>query len=142
VDLLQTYWQRFMTAGVMPYFSNSNYRHGGKSLTVRSVQTIATLAAALLAITVASRAAADSSSRKYDRTEGESHLGIDQLAVDRLYGKGLLSRVESAADRRISIVALTPRGKKFLFFESTRIVAQVGVWIFGGKDFIIQGSGN
>ena len=55
----------------MPYFSNSNYRHGGKSLTVRSVQTIATLAAALLAITVASRAAADSSSRKYDRTEGE-----------------------------------------------------------------------
>jgi hypothetical protein len=72
----------------------------------------------------------------------KSHLGIDQLAVDRLYGKGLLSRVESAADRRISIVALTPRGKKFLFFESTRIVAQVGVWIFGGKDFIIQGSGN
>jgi hypothetical protein len=47
----------------MPYFSNFNYRLGGKSLTVRSVGTIATLAVALLAITVASRASADQVTR-------------------------------------------------------------------------------
>ena len=47
----------------MPYLSNFNYRLGGKSLTVRSVQTIATLAAALLAITVANRASADEVTR-------------------------------------------------------------------------------
>ena len=32
-------------------------------------------------------------------------------AVDRLVAKGLVSRVESAEDRRVRIVALTPRGK-------------------------------
>jgi hypothetical protein len=36
----------------MSYFSNFSYRLGGKILTVRSVQIIATLAAALLAMTV------------------------------------------------------------------------------------------
>jgi YHS domain-containing protein len=47
----------------MPYFSNFNCRLGGKSLTARSVRTIARLAAALLAITVASRASADEVTR-------------------------------------------------------------------------------
>ena len=47
----------------MPSVSNFNYRLGGKRLTVRPVQTIATLAAALLAITVASRASADEVTR-------------------------------------------------------------------------------
>jgi hypothetical protein len=47
----------------MPYFSNFNYRIGGKSLTLRSIRTIATLAAALLTITVASRASADEVTR-------------------------------------------------------------------------------
>ena len=47
----------------MPYFSNFNYHLGGKGLAVRSVLTIATLAAALLAITVASRASADEVTR-------------------------------------------------------------------------------
>jgi membrane-associated phospholipid phosphatase len=44
-------------------FSIFNYRLGGKRPTVRPVQTIATLAAALLAITVASRASADEVTR-------------------------------------------------------------------------------
>ena len=45
-------------------------------------------------------------------TMHEDAFGI--LAVDRLYGKALISRVESAEDRRIRIVALTPRGKKLI----------------------------
>jgi MarR family 2-MHQ and catechol resistance regulon transcriptional repressor len=34
--------------------------------------------------------------------------------VDRLVEKGLVSRVESAKDRRVRIVALTPRGKDLI----------------------------
>src|SRR5438270_13980201 len=37
--------------------------------------------------------------------------GSISIAVDRLVEKGLVSRVESAEDRRVRIVALTPRGK-------------------------------
>jgi MarR family 2-MHQ and catechol resistance regulon transcriptional repressor len=37
--------------------------------------------------------------------------GSISVAVDRLYSKGLVSRVESADDRRIRVVALTPKGK-------------------------------
>jgi len=40
--------------------------------------------------------------------------GSISVAVDRLYGKGLVSRVESDEDRRIRVVALTPRGKKLI----------------------------
>jgi MarR family 2-MHQ and catechol resistance regulon transcriptional repressor len=40
--------------------------------------------------------------------------GSISVAVDRLYAKGLVSRVESAEDRRIRIVALTPAGKKVI----------------------------
>ena len=36
--------------------------------------------------------------------------GSISIAVDRLVAKGLVSRVESAEDRRVRIVALTPRG--------------------------------
>ena len=36
--------------------------------------------------------------------------GSISIAVDRLVAKGLVSRIESAADRRVRIVALTPRG--------------------------------
>jgi MarR family 2-MHQ and catechol resistance regulon transcriptional repressor len=34
--------------------------------------------------------------------------------VDRLFAKGLVTRVESAEDRRVRIVALTPRGKDLI----------------------------
>jgi MarR family 2-MHQ and catechol resistance regulon transcriptional repressor len=37
--------------------------------------------------------------------------GSISIAVDRLVAKGLVSRVESAEDRRVRIVAHTPRGK-------------------------------
>ncbi len=36
--------------------------------------------------------------------------GSISIAVDRLFAKGLVSRVESGEDRRVRIVALTPRG--------------------------------
>jgi MarR family transcriptional regulator, 2-MHQ and catechol-resistance regulon repressor len=37
--------------------------------------------------------------------------GSISTAVDRLLARGLVSRVESTEDRRVRIVALTPRGK-------------------------------
>jgi MarR family 2-MHQ and catechol resistance regulon transcriptional repressor len=40
--------------------------------------------------------------------------GSISIAVDRLVSKGLVSRVESAEDRRVRIVALSPRGKDLI----------------------------
>src|SRR6201981_183813 len=40
--------------------------------------------------------------------------GSISIAVDRLVVKGLVSRIESAEDRRVRIVALTPRGKDLI----------------------------
>src|SRR5438552_13791456 len=40
--------------------------------------------------------------------------GSISVAVDRLHGRGLVSRVESTEDRRIRIVALTPNGKELI----------------------------
>src|SRR6202044_1648505 len=40
--------------------------------------------------------------------------GSISIAVDRLVAKSLVSRVESADDRRVRIVALTPRGKDLI----------------------------
>ena len=40
--------------------------------------------------------------------------GSISIAVDRLFARGLVSRVESAQDRRVRIVALTPRGKDLI----------------------------
>src|SRR5258708_38327181 len=40
--------------------------------------------------------------------------GSISIAVDRLFAKGLVSRVESAEDRRVRIVALTPSGKNLI----------------------------
>ncbi len=40
--------------------------------------------------------------------------GSISIAVDRLMQKGLVSRVESAEDRRVRIVALTSRGKALI----------------------------
>ena len=37
--------------------------------------------------------------------------GSISVAVDRLFAKGLVSRAESSQDRRVRMVALTPRGK-------------------------------
>ena len=40
--------------------------------------------------------------------------GSISTAVDRLFAKGLVTRVESAEDRRVRVVALTPRGKDLI----------------------------
>ena len=40
--------------------------------------------------------------------------GSISIAVDRLVSKGLVSRVESAEDRRVRMVALTSRGKDLI----------------------------
>jgi MarR family transcriptional regulator, 2-MHQ and catechol-resistance regulon repressor len=40
--------------------------------------------------------------------------GSISIAIDRLVAKGLVSRVESAEDRRVRIVALTPRGNDLI----------------------------
>jgi MarR family 2-MHQ and catechol resistance regulon transcriptional repressor len=40
--------------------------------------------------------------------------GSISIAVDRLVAKGLVSRVESAEDRRVRMVSLTPRGKDLI----------------------------
>jgi MarR family 2-MHQ and catechol resistance regulon transcriptional repressor len=40
--------------------------------------------------------------------------GSISIAVDRLVAKRLVSRVESAQDRRVRIVTLTPRGKDLI----------------------------
>ena len=40
--------------------------------------------------------------------------GSISTAVDRLFAKGLVTRVESTEDRRVRIVTLTPRGKDLI----------------------------
>ena len=40
--------------------------------------------------------------------------GSISIAVDRLFAKGLVTRVESTEDRRVRIIALTPRGKDLI----------------------------
>jgi MarR family transcriptional regulator, 2-MHQ and catechol-resistance regulon repressor len=40
--------------------------------------------------------------------------GSISIAVDRLVARGLVSRVESTEDRRVRMVALTPRGKDLI----------------------------
>jgi MarR family 2-MHQ and catechol resistance regulon transcriptional repressor len=41
--------------------------------------------------------------------------GSVSVAVDRLYKKGFVSRVESARDRRVRTVALTEKGRRMFF---------------------------
>jgi MarR family 2-MHQ and catechol resistance regulon transcriptional repressor len=40
--------------------------------------------------------------------------GSISVAVDRLYEKGLVTRVDSATDRRVRVVGLTPEGRKLI----------------------------
>src|SRR5436190_1048491 len=40
--------------------------------------------------------------------------GSISIAVDRLFAKDLVTRIESTEDRRVRIVALTPRGKELI----------------------------
>jgi MarR family 2-MHQ and catechol resistance regulon transcriptional repressor len=52
--------------------------------------------------------------------------GSISIAVERLFAKGLVSRVESAEDRRVRIVALTPRGKDLIVSAFRRHSGQMG----------------
>jgi MarR family transcriptional regulator, 2-MHQ and catechol-resistance regulon repressor len=40
--------------------------------------------------------------------------GSISVAVERLFDKGLVSRVESPEDRRVRVVSLTPKGKELI----------------------------
>jgi MarR family 2-MHQ and catechol resistance regulon transcriptional repressor len=40
--------------------------------------------------------------------------GSISIAVDRLHGKGLVTRTESGADRRVRVVDLTPKGRDLI----------------------------
>jgi MarR family 2-MHQ and catechol resistance regulon transcriptional repressor len=51
--------------------------------------------------------------------------GSISIAVDRLFAKGLVSRVESREDRRVRIVALTPRGKDLIATAFRKHAAQM-----------------
>src|SRR6516225_7634475 len=51
--------------------------------------------------------------------------GSISIAVDRLFAKGLASRVESTEDRRVRIIALTPRGKDLIVPAFRRHSAQM-----------------
>jgi MarR family transcriptional regulator, 2-MHQ and catechol-resistance regulon repressor len=52
--------------------------------------------------------------------------GSISVAVDRLYNKGLVSRVESSDDRRVRIVALTPAGRKLIVPVFQKHVLDIG----------------
>ena len=51
--------------------------------------------------------------------------GSISIAVERLVEKGLVSRVESAADRRVRMVALTPAGKNLIVAAFQKHAAQM-----------------
>lgn len=51
--------------------------------------------------------------------------GSISIAVDRLVAKGLVSRVESADDRRVRIVALTRRGRNLIVSAYRRHTGQM-----------------
>jgi MarR family transcriptional regulator, 2-MHQ and catechol-resistance regulon repressor len=51
--------------------------------------------------------------------------GSISVAVDRLVEKGLVSRVESAEDRRVRIVGLTPSGKDLIVPAFRKHAAQI-----------------
>jgi MarR family 2-MHQ and catechol resistance regulon transcriptional repressor len=51
--------------------------------------------------------------------------GSISIAVERLVEKGLVSRVESAEDRRVRMVALTPSGKNLIVAAFQKHAAQM-----------------
>src|ERR1700746_3292895 len=51
--------------------------------------------------------------------------GSISIAVERLVAKGLVTRVESAEDRRVRIVALTPRGKDLIVMTFRKHAGQM-----------------
>src|SRR5450432_4419198 len=71
--------------------------------------------------------------------------GSISIAVDRLVGKGLVSRVESAEDRRVRIVALTPRGKDLIVSafrkhsgQMKRVFSELSPWELQGLEAVLK----
>ena len=52
--------------------------------------------------------------------------GSISVAVDRLFDKGLVSRIESPGDRRIRVVSLTPKGKELITPVFRKHAAEIG----------------
>jgi len=52
--------------------------------------------------------------------------GSISVAVDRLFAKGLVSRVESAEDRRVRVVSLTSKGKALITPVFSKHSAEIG----------------
>src|SRR5882762_9140250 len=52
--------------------------------------------------------------------------GSISVAVDRLFDKGLVSRVENPEDRRVRIVSLTPKGKELITPVFRKHSAEIG----------------
>jgi MarR family 2-MHQ and catechol resistance regulon transcriptional repressor len=52
--------------------------------------------------------------------------GSISVAVDRLFDKGLVSRVESLEDRRVRLVSLTPKGKELITPVFRKHTAEIG----------------
>ena len=59
--------------------------------------------------------------RQYDRAIVDLTPGSISIVVDRLFAKGLVTRVESTEDRRVRIIALTLDGKTSSFTLSESI---------------------
>src|SRR3989442_7547812 len=60
--------------------------------------------------------------------------GSISVAVDRLYAKGLVSRVESPEDRRVRVVALTAKGRALItriFREHAEAIQRVAATLAG-----------
>src|ERR1700680_1656502 len=57
--------------------------------------------------------------------------GSISIAVDRLFAKGLVTRVESTEDRRVRIIALTPRGKDLIVPAFRKHSRQMKRGLFG-----------
>src|SRR3984893_1483632 len=51
--------------------------------------------------------------------------GSISVAVDRLLDRGLVSRVESAEDRRVRVVSLTPKGRELMAPVFRKHVAEI-----------------
>jgi MarR family transcriptional regulator, 2-MHQ and catechol-resistance regulon repressor len=52
--------------------------------------------------------------------------GSISVAVDRLFDKGLVSRLESPEDRRVRVVSLTPKGKELITPVFRKHAAEIG----------------
>ena len=52
--------------------------------------------------------------------------GSISVAVDRLFDRGLVSRVESPEDRRVRVVSLTPKGKELITPVFRKHAAEIG----------------